>query len=167
MLLRIQSFFKKSDIALFAITLIASIVGAKSSIAQSYEEGAWTYFGGDNKFNRYSPVDQINAGNVDQISILWRRDATAASLRNEYNGLGFEKNLRSTPLLIDGVLYAPNIFGFVEAFDPATGESVWTQEPYQSTLLEAAGISSRGIAHWKQGIDQRPVSYTHLRAHET
>ena len=155
MLLRIQPFFKKSDIALFAIALIASIVGAKSSIAQSYEEGAWTYFGGDNKFNRYSPVDQINAGNVDQISILWRRDATAASLRNEYNGLGFEKNLRSTPLLIDGVLYAPNIFGFVEAFDPATGESVWTQEPYQSTLLEAAGISSRGIAHWKQGIDQR------------
>ena len=122
---------------------------------QSVEDGEWGYYGGDNNFNRYSPLDQINANNVDQLRILWRRDATAAYLRDDYDGLGYTKNLRSTPLLIDGVLYAPNIFGLVEAFDPATGETIWTQEPYQQTLMEAAGISSRGIAHWQQGIEQR------------
>ena len=122
---------------------------------QTIEEGAWHYFGGDNKFNRYSPLDQINANNVDQLKIVWRKDATAAWLQDDYDGLGSTKNLRSTPLLIDGVLYAQNIFGLVEAFDPATGETIWTQEPYQQTLLEAAGISSRGIAYWQRGIDQR------------
>ena len=122
---------------------------------QTIEEGAWHYFGGDNKFNRYSPLDQINANNVGQLKIVWRKDATAAWLRDDYDGLGSAKNLRSTPLLIDGVLYAQNIFGLVEAFDPATGETIWTQEPYQQTLLEAAGISSRGIAYWQRGIDQR------------
>ena len=122
---------------------------------QTIEEGAWHYFGGDNKFNRYSPLDQINANNVGQLKIVWRKDATAAWLQDDYDGLGSTKNLRSTPLLIDGVLYAQNIFGLVEAFDPATGETIWTQEPYQQTLLEAAGISSRGIAYWQRGIDQR------------
>jgi quinoprotein glucose dehydrogenase len=145
-----KCFIKNLSVFLVSIALIPFVVKA-----QTIEEGAWSYFGGDNNFNRYSPVDQINADNVDQLSILWRRDATAASLREDYNGMGFEKNLRSTPLLLDGVLYAPNIFGLVEAFDPATGETVWTQEPYQPTLLEAAGISTRGIAYWQQGIDRR------------
>ena len=141
---------RKLSLLLVSISLIIRIAEG-----QTIEEGAWHYFGGDNKFNRYSPLDQINANNVDQLKIVWRKDATAAWLQDDYDGLGSTKNLRSTPLLIDGVLYAQNIFGLVEAFDPATGETIWTQEPYQQTLLEAAGISSRGIAHWHRGIDQR------------
>ncbi|MED5386685.1 MAG: PQQ-binding-like beta-propeller repeat protein [Pseudomonadota bacterium] len=141
---------RKLSRLLVSISLIIQIAEG-----QTIEEGAWHYFGGDNKFNRYSPLDQINANNVDQLRIVWRKDATAAWLQDDYDGLGSTKNLRSTPLLIDGVLYAQNIFGLVEAFDPATGETIWTQEPYQQTLLEAAGISSRGIAHWQRGIDQR------------
>ncbi|MEE3237463.1 MAG: PQQ-binding-like beta-propeller repeat protein, partial [Pseudomonadota bacterium] len=141
---------RKLSRLLVSISLIIQIAEG-----QTIEEGAWHYFGGDNKFNRYSPLDQINANNVDQLRIVWRKDATAAWLQDDYDGLGSTKNLRSTPLLIDGVLYAQNIFGLVEAFDPATGETIWTQEPYQQTLLEAAGISSRGIAHWHRGIDQR------------
>ena len=141
---------RKLSLLLVQISLIIQIAEG-----QTIEEGDWHYFGGDNKFNRYSPLDQINANNVGQIRIVWRKDATAAWLRDDYDGLGSTKNLRSTPLLIDDVLYAQNIFGLVEAFDPATGETIWTQEPYQQTLLEAAGISSRGIAHWQRGIDQR------------
>lgn len=152
---RKQTLFSTLSMYLIGITLIFSGAVTQYANAQSIENGAWSYFGGDNKFNRYSPLDQIDANNVSQLSVLWRRDATASNLRDNYEGLGFEKNLRSTPLLIEGVLYAPNIFGLVEAFDPATGETIWTQEPYQQTLLEAAGISSRGIAHWQLGIEQR------------
>ena len=150
MLEKKNRFIRKLSLLLVSISLIVQIAEG-----QTIEEGAWHYFGGDNKFNRYSPLDQINANNVDQLRIVWRKDATAAWLRDDYDGLGSAKNLRSTPLLIDGVLYAQNIFGLVEAFDPATGETIWTQEPYQQTLLEAAGISSRGIAYWQRGIDQR------------
>jgi len=150
MLEKKNQLIRKLSLLLVSISLIIQIAEG-----QTIEEGAWHYFGGDNKFNRYSPLDQINANNVDQLRIVWRKDATAAWLQDDYDGLGPTKNLRSTPLLIDGVLYAQNIFGLVEAFDPATGETIWTQEPYQQTLLEAAGISSRGIAHWQRGIDQR------------
>ena len=150
MLEKKNQLIRKLSLLLVSIGLIIRIAEG-----QTIEEGAWHYFGGDNKFNRYSPLDQINANNVGQIRIVWRKDATAAWLRDDYDGLGSTKNLRSTPLLIDDVLYAQNIFGLVEAFDPATGETIWTQDPYQQTLLEAAGISSRGIAHWQRGIDQR------------
>ena len=150
MLEKKNQLIRKLSLLLVSISLIIRIAEG-----QTIEEGAWHYFGGDNKFNRYSPLDQINANNVDQLKIVWRKDATAAWLQDDYDGLGSTKNLRSTPLLIDGVLYAQNIFGLVEAFDPATGETIWTQEPYQQTLLEAAGISSRGIAYWQRGIDQR------------
>ena len=150
MLEKKNRFIRKLGLLLVSISLIVQIAEG-----QTIEEGAWHYFGGDNKFNRYSPLDQINADSVDQLRIVWRKDATAAWLQDDYDGLGSTKNLRSTPLLIDGVLYAQNIFGLVEAFDPATGETIWTQEPYQQTLLEAAGISSRGIAHWQRGIEQR------------
>ena len=150
MLEKKNQLIRKLSLLLVSISLIIQIAEG-----QTIEEGAWHYFGGDNKFNRYSPLDQINANNVDQLRIVWRKDATAAWLQDDYDGLGSTKNLRSTPLLIDGVLYAQNIFGLVEAFDPATGETIWTQEPYQQTLLEAAGISYRGIAHWQRGIDQR------------
>ncbi|MDP6414496.1 MAG: PQQ-binding-like beta-propeller repeat protein [Gammaproteobacteria bacterium] len=153
MLERRTQFIRKLSILLVSIGLIAGIAEA-----QTIEDGSWRYFGGDNNFNRYSPLDQINANNVDQLRIEWRKDATAAWLRDDYDGLGGIKNLRSTPLFIDGVLYAQNVFGLVEAFDPATGETLWTQAPYQQTMLEAAGISSRGIAHWEQGIDQRLMS---------
>ena len=150
MLEKKNQLIRKLSLLLVSISLIIRIAEG-----QTIEGGAWHYFGGDNKFNRYSPLDQINANNVGQLKIVWRKDATAAWLQDDYDGLGSTKNLRSTPLLIDGVLYAQNIFGLVEAFDPATGETIWTQEPYQQTLLEAVGISSRGIAYWQRGIDQR------------
>ena len=91
---------RKLSLLLVQISLIIQIAEG-----QTIEEGAWHYFGGDNKFNRYSPLDQINANNVGQIRIVWRKDATAAWLQDDYDGLGSTKNLRSTPLLIDDVLY--------------------------------------------------------------
>lgn len=137
-----------------AFIILSSLLSASAG-AQQTPIGEWRYFGGDNHFNRYAPLDQINRDNVSELQIVWRRSATAPELRARFDGLQPYRNLRSTPLMIDGVLYAPNAFGLVEAFDAGTGESLWMQQPYESTLLEAAGISSRGIAHWQQGLDQR------------
>lgn len=52
--------------------------------------------------------------------------------------------LRSTPVMVDDVLYAPNAVGLLEAFDPATGETVWRQAPFAATLAEVADRSTRG-----------------------
>ena len=66
--------------------------------------------------------------------------------------------MRSTPLMIDGVLYAPNAVGLVRAMHPGTGETLWEQEPFAATQEEAEGRSPRGIAFWKDGSARRLFS---------
>ena len=40
----------------------------------------WTYYGGQNSFNRYSPLTQIDRENVGAVQVLWRRPALDAAL---------------------------------------------------------------------------------------
>ncbi|HJR56545.1 MAG TPA: hypothetical protein VJ798_08195, partial [Rhizomicrobium sp.] len=35
----------------------------------------WTAFAGDARANRYSPLDQINASNFNNLQVAWRFDA--------------------------------------------------------------------------------------------
>ncbi len=116
---------------------------------------AWRYFGADAAFTRYSPLDQIDHGNVGELEIAWRRPADDAELRAAFPDLTANAYLRSTPILVDGVLYAPNALGLLEAFDPATGETVWRQAPFAATEEEVAGSSTRGAAYWTDGTARR------------
>ncbi len=112
---------------------------------------AWPYWGGTQSFNRYSPADQITAANVDDLEILWRRPAVDASITDAFADLRVSGNLRSTPILVDGVLYAANGVGLAEAFDPATGETLWVQQPDERTLESVNGQSVRGVEYWTDG----------------
>jgi len=60
-------------------------------------------------------------------------------------GLLVPNNFRSTPLMINGVLYASDGIGLVEAFDPSTGKTIWVQEPPESTPEVLAGAATRSI----------------------
>ena len=106
----------------------------------------WTYYGGQNSFNRYSPLTQIDRENVAGVQILWRRPAIDPELSEEFPELDFTNYLRGTPVLVGGTLFAPNAVGLVEAFDPATGETRWIQRPVSEE--DAGGRSFRGVAYW-------------------
>ena len=140
------------EVSLSVVVLVT--IGAAVSGAQA-PAPEWRYFGGDEAFTRYSPLDQIDAGTVHDLQIVWRRPAVDPQLRTAFPDLRVNPYLRSTPIMIDGVLYAPNALGLVEAFDPATGETVWRQAPMAATMAEVAGRSTRGIAYWTDGSDQR------------
>lgn len=107
----------------------------------------WTYYGGQNSFNRYSPLTQIDGENVDAVQVLWRRPAVDGALTAEYPELDFNNYLRGTPVLVGGTLYAPNAVGLVEAFDPGTGETRWVQRPESEE--DVRGRSFRGVAYWR------------------
>jgi len=85
----------------------------------------WRYFGGNKAFTRYSPLAQINRGNVKDLRIAWRRPAVSDQLTQAFPELRPNNYLRSTPIVIDGVLYAQNVHGLVVAFDGETGKTVW------------------------------------------
>ena len=140
--------------------LCVGLVMATGLLARAQESvpepvGEWHYYGGDKGFTRYSPLDQINLDNVGDLEILWRRPKVDPQLRQAFPDLAINDNLRSTPIMVGGVLYAPNGVGLVEAFDAGTGKTVWEQEPFDSTPEGMSGSSSRGLDYWESGTDRR------------
>src|SRR5215813_12322747 len=84
----------------------------------------------------YSPLDQINRRNVQQLQLAW-------SWAMEDTGAQ-----EATPLVYNGVMYLPNPGGVVQALDGATGDLIWEYRPEQdrATAQRNAGdLDLRGI----------------------
>ena len=102
--------------------------------AQSGVSGQWRSVGGDAAFTRYSPLDQINKNNVKTLKVAWRQAGYDPALKQAFPELRVSGNYRSTPIMVNGVLYAPNAVGLVRAFGPGSGEVRWEQAPAIKTL---------------------------------
>ena len=114
--------------------------------AQSGSAGDWLHHGGDAGSTKYPPLDRITADNVGSLRIVWRRPAVDAAVRAAHPKVVVPDNYRSTPLKAGGLLYASNGLGVAEAFDPATGRTVWTQAVPPDELSGAG--ASRNLAYW-------------------
>jgi quinoprotein glucose dehydrogenase len=57
--------------------------------------------------------------------------------------------------MVNGVLYASNGVGLVEAFNPATGATLWIQELPESGETGLRGSASRSISAWRSADDMR------------
>ena len=111
--------------------LIAVLVGCGSwstsratgqqsgSFIPSTAQGDWPSYTGDARGSRYSPLDQINASNFNDLEVAWRFKTDNLGTRPEYK-------LEGTPLVVNGVLYATaGTRRSVIALDAATGELMW------------------------------------------
>ncbi len=126
---------------------------------QSLAKGEWRVYSGDNGARKYSPLDQIRRDNVGQLRIAWRRPDIDASLTGGTRPR-LSNNFRSTPLMVNGVMYASNAVGLVEAFDPGTGQTLWVQKPGPDGLV---GTSNRGVAYWGEGAEARLIAHHNQR----
>src|SRR5688500_3042949 len=61
----------------------------------------------------FSPLNQINRGNVAQMKMMWTR------------GIGPGNVQEATPLIYNGVMYLPNPSDLVQAIDARTGDLLW------------------------------------------
>ena len=121
--------------------------------------GEWRSYGGDRGNTKYSPLDQITAGNVATLRVQWRRPVVADQLTEAFPDLNPAASSSATPIVVDGVLYVSNGVGLVEAIDPRNGETLWIQEPLEEGFRGVAGGSAtRGIAYWTDGSESRIVS---------
>lgn len=143
------------------VTVLFGLSMAASADAQHGTSGEWRVHGGDSGFTRYAPLDQINADTVGDLEIVWRRPAVDVSLHARWSSLRYSNNLRSTPVMVDGVLYASNGIGMVEAFDPATGATLWVQDlPFLTDAETPRGAANRGVGFWEDqgGASRRILS---------
>jgi quinoprotein glucose dehydrogenase len=138
-----------------AALVVALLVSAPAFAQRGAINGEWRAYTGDIGASKYSPLDQINKANVGRMRIAWRRPAVDPSIMAKVPDLRYGNNFRATPLMIDGVLYAPNGVGLVEAFDAGTGKTIWVQEPLDQGPDAYRGTGTRGVAYWTDGKDQR------------
>jgi quinoprotein glucose dehydrogenase len=148
-----------------AIAAVVAAVVVALAVTDGQTTGEWRYYAGDLASTKYSPLDQINRSNVSRLRIAWRRpqigsDFTAA---NSTSRLG--NNYRSTPLMINGVLFATNAVGVAEAFDPETGRPLWSQKiagDLGGTGPAGLGGAIRAVAHWNgNGAGERRIFTYH------
>jgi quinoprotein glucose dehydrogenase len=138
----------KKTAAAIAVGFFCSI----QSFAQApgTADGQWHYLGGDAAHTRYSPADQIDADNFEDLEEAW-----------VWNGASFNAaSGRSTPSYINGTLYT--VAGprrHVVAIDPGTGETIWSyREPstprWEYSMRKDYG---KGVAYAE--VDGRDVIY--------
>jgi len=143
--------------ALLALSALSAL-STTSLLLQAQDRtraGEWRSTGGDSSFMRYSPLDQITRGNVKNLRVLWRRPAVDPKLKEQFPKLRMNNYLRATPTMAGGVLYAENAAGLVEAFDAATGQSIWRQELAPEMERETNASSNRGLDLWTRGSERR------------
>ena len=151
--------FRRSVIICLMASLGAGAQPAAPTPLAQPQQSEWSYFGGSKAFTRYSPLDQIDRDNVSQLEIVWRRPAVRNDLMEAFPDLFARAYLRSTPIIIDGVLYAQDAHGLVIALDGRTGEAVWRQDLVAFTEEEAEGAPTRGVDYWSDGEgDERIVA---------
>jgi glucose dehydrogenase len=114
------------------------------------ESGNWTYLGGDAWHNRYTPLNQINPSNFEQLRVAW-----------EWDGRSFGPNTaRATPSYVDGrLLTVAGDRRSVVSLDPATGRINWSHtEPmtHRWDYSMRAGYG-KGVAYAE--VDGRPVVF--------
>ena len=134
---------------LFCAALAASAqMGAK--------DGEWRTYGGDIGNTKYSPLDQINAGNFDKLKIAWRFTTANLGPRPEFN-------LETTPLMVKGVVYATaGSRRDVVALDATSGELLWVHGENEGARGDAAPrrLSGRGLSYWTDGREERILYVT-------
>ena len=98
----------------------------------------WDTYLGDPGRQHYSPLVQIDRGNVANLEEVWRyRSGEPTSL------------MYTSPLIVNGVLYGLSPSLDVFALNAASGKELWRNE------LGLSGRAQRGLMWWQDGEDRR------------
>jgi len=158
-------------------TTIAAQQGAPAN-------GEWPTYGGDLGGSKYSPLDQIDRYNFDELEIAWSWKSADAHLSIDTPGGGewraeaplifdellrrdpnrwreaqppYLNNLKATPLMVGGRLFINMPTSQIASIDAVTGETLWVYNPKtyeEGTTTMSARWNQRGVAYWADGPER-------------
>lgn len=97
----------------------------------------WPSYGLDYAETRFSRLNQVDAGNVKDLGLVW-----------SYN-LESTRGVEATPLVVDGIMYVTASWSVVHAIDVRTGKRIWSFDPQVSKEAGYKGccdVVNRGVA---------------------
>ena len=121
----------------------------------------WPSYGGDNGSNKYSALNQINSDNVSQLVTAWEWDspdnALVADIMQSSGPMLRPGPFKSTPIVVNGIMYLPTSYGQIISLDPASGETYWVfdTKTYQDGRPTNLGFNVRGVAYWEDSRKTR------------
>ena len=99
------------------------------------EPGNWLTYSRDYTGRRYSPLDQINAGNVSRLRVAWMRQVDELD------------TFETSPIVVDNTLFITAPPNVVEALDASTGRTLWSyRKDLPKNLRLCCGKVNRGLA---------------------
>ncbi len=129
---------------------------AVAACAVAFAQNDWPTYGRDLAGTRYSPLKQINSGNVSKLVRAWTYHMSAESAaperpaegneveggRGRGRGGGGGRTSEVSPLIIGGVMYLTTGYGRVVALEPESGKPIWTYE------VKDGAPAERGLEYW-------------------
>ncbi len=138
------------------VGLACLAVAVPTMAQQGAQDGEWRHYGGDEANTRYSPLDQIDAANFNELELVWR-------MKTDNFGPTPEYNFQSTPLMVGGVVYSTvGTRRAVVAVDAGTGEYLWMHRLDEGQRAEEAPrrLSGRGLAYRDDGANGQIIYVT-------
>lgn len=102
--------------------------------------GEWITHGRNYSETRFSPLNQINGGNIKQLGLAWSFDTNTT------------RGLEATPIVVDGVMYTTGSWSVVFALDARTGKQLWRWDPEVPRAFgqkACCDVVNRGVAIYK------------------
>ncbi len=136
---------------LVAVGLLIAPSLSGLAAGQDREDGEWRAYAADKAGTKYSPLDQIDATNVNDLRIVWRQSTIPDETR-QGSTIDPPGGSQNTPLMADGRLFIMTALGQVAALDAATGEVVWFDSRPASDTTDGEdaprAFAARGVAYW-------------------
>ena len=137
-----------------------ALLGPGAAEAQSLRASSspadtdWLHYANDASSTRYSPLDQIDAGNFNKLELAWRFSTNALGPR-------LDADYQSTPLVVKGRLYCTAGFRRdVVCLDAGTGELLWMHTYDEGARIGSRGGPGLGVGYWTDGNQERIVYVT-------
>ena len=111
----------------------------RRSMHTTPSQNDWPVYGGQKADDHYSPLAQINRGNVSRLQVAWTYDTGEKSV-----------GLQTSPLVVGRTLYAYTPTQKVIALDAATGKLLWK---FDSGVVSTQPV--RGLTWWSDRRETR------------
>nr|WP_262377576.1 membrane-bound PQQ-dependent dehydrogenase, glucose/quinate/shikimate family [Pseudomonas veronii] len=105
----------------------------------------WVAYGGNNNGQRFSSLNQINAGNVKKLSVAW--EYHTGDLRDAATDAS-EYTFEATPLKVNNRVYLCTAHNEVHALNPQTGKLDWKYAPEKNRSYLQQHQTCRGVSYY-------------------
>ncbi|MFK7914154.1 MAG: pyrroloquinoline quinone-dependent dehydrogenase [Pseudomonadales bacterium] len=135
---------KNITILILALSVLAPGPAASAQATDTSQQ-AVLHYGGDAGGSQFTPLKQIDRGNVQDLSPAWT--ARSGDLGADFQRKGH--SFQSHPLYWQGLVYYSTSSNLVVAVDAANGIERWRFDPELPRDIGYSESASRGVSFWQ------------------